>query len=426
MFIENISLALHNLWANKIKTFLTELGIIIGIFSVILIMTLGDTLSLAINTNMQQMGANDVYLMVQTRDKEDDVSLIDGIVFGKNNKKTSLTEDDYISKDMLEMMCEEFKDDIYALNISYNNASGTISSKNENIKVSLTGTSTGFYIENDLEILAGNMFSKEDFDEHKRNVLVSKDFVDEIFGMDYKGVIGKEITPILNNKAQPFTIIGVYKNNSASGMQAMMSNIETIYTPLMTAVELEHNKPNFQMVQVISKVDKDPDILAKKIELFFDNYYRLNRKCFVEAITFTSIMNIVNTLLGTVTMAISLISGISLLVGGIGIMNIMLSNIIERTKEIGTRVSLGASKGDIRAQFLSEAVIICLIGGIVGVTLGIITGVIASNYMGYPTFPSLGAILIALSFSVLVGIFFGLYPANKAANMNPIDALRHE
>lgn len=426
MIIENITLALHNLWANKIKTFLTELGIIIGIFSVILIMTLGDTLSLAINTNMQQMGANDIYLMVSPREEKEDVSKIDGIVFGKNKKKTSLTESDYISKEMLEKMCEEFKDEIHALNISYNKYTGTITEKNNTLNLSLIGTSPGFYIENNLEIVAGKMFSQEDFDEHKRNVIVSKDFIDSLYKENYKDVIGKEISPILNKTSETFTIIGVYKNNSASGMQAKMSNIENIYTPLMTAIDINHDIPSFQMVQVISKVGADSDILAKKIELFFDNYYRLNRKCFVEAITFTSIMNIVNTLLGTVTMAISLISGISLLVGGIGIMNIMLSNIIERTKEIGTRVSLGASSSDIRAQFLSEAVIICLIGGIIGVFLGIITGVIASNYIGYPTFPSVGAIFIALSFSVLVGIFFGLYPANKAANMNPIDALRHD
>ena len=107
-------------------------------------------------------------------------------------------------------------------------------------------------------------------------------------------------------------------------------------------------------------------------------------------------------------------------------MNIMLATIIERTKEIGTRVSLGASKNAIRAQFLTEAVIICLMGGAIGVALGIISGIAASTYMGYPTFPSFDAIIIALSFSVAVGLFFGYYPANKAANMNPIDALRHE
>ena len=426
MFLENILLALHNLKANKIKTFLTELGIIIGIFSVILIMTLGDTLSLAINQNMQTMGANDVYLMVTSKEAEEDISDIDGIIFGKA-PAPEISEDDYLTNEMLLEMCSRFEDEIYALNISNNAGSGTVTNKNNSQSVILTGTSTGYFVTNSIDILAGNMFSENDYNEHKRVAMVSKDFIDDLYEVEYSEVIGKEITVELGGKSETLTIICVYESTSATAMQmSMFMSGSTIYIPLMTSFDINHEEPRFQTVQVISEITTDPDELAGKLETFLKNYYRLNRRADVSAITFTSIMSIVNVLLDTVTMVIAVILGISLLVGGIGIMNIMLATIMERTKEIGTRVSLGASKNAIRAQFLTEAVIICLMGGAIGVALGIISGIAASTYMGYPTFPSFDAIIIALSFSVAVGLFFGYYPANKAANMNPIDALRHE
>jgi putative ABC transport system permease protein len=120
------------------------------------------------------------------------------------------------------------------------------------------------------------------------------------------------------------------------------------------------------------------------------------------------------------------IAGISLLVGGIGVMNIMLVSVTERTREIGTRKALGAKNSSIRAQFLVEAIIICLIGGAIGLVLGVAGGMALTNYMGYPAKPSIGGILLSIGFSVSIGLIFGYVPANKAAKMNPIDALRYE
>ncbi len=130
--------------------------------------------------------------------------------------------------------------------------------------------------------------------------------------------------------------------------------------------------------------------------------------------------------LSTITIAISVIAGIALLVGGIGVMNIMLVSITERTREIGTRKALGAKNSSIRVQFIVEAMIICLIGGVFGIALGVSSGVGLSNLLGYPAVPSVSAIVISLLFSMSIGVFFGYYPASKAAKMNPIDALRYE
>ena len=133
-----------------------------------------------------------------------------------------------------------------------------------------------------------------------------------------------------------------------------------------------------------------------------------------------------DSIIRILTIFIAGVSAISLLVGGIGVMNIMLVSVTERTREIGTRKALGAKNSSIRAQFIVEAIIICLIGGILGLILGITAGVMLSNYLGYPAMPSIGGIVISLVFSMGIGLFFGYFPANKAAQMNPIDALRYE
>ena len=132
------------------------------------------------------------------------------------------------------------------------------------------------------------------------------------------------------------------------------------------------------------------------------------------------------SMLSTVSIAISVIAGISLLVGGIGVMNIMLVSITERTREIGTRKALGATNGSIRLQFITESIVICLLGGFIGIVLGLILAAIATNALGYAAKPSVGGIVFSVTFSILIGVFFGYYPANKAAKLNPIDALRYD
>ena len=140
----------------------------------------------------------------------------------------------------------------------------------------------------------------------------------------------------------------------------------------------------------------------------------------------SSIVDAMTDMMSTITLAISIIAGIALLVGGIGVMNIMLVSITERTREIGTRKALGATNNSIRLQFIVEAIVICIIGGIIGIILGIIMGIVAANLMDAPAVPSISSIIMSLTFSMAIGVFFGYHPANKAAKMDPIEALRYE
>lgn len=212
-------------------------------------------------------------------------------------------------------------------------------------------------------------------------------------------------------------------------MTNMMSSdkdlMTELYIPLITANN-QNKTEGYQYFSVVTKVGVDSVEFAKEIERFFEGYYRNNQNFGVAAFSMESMISAMTDMLGTITLAISVVAGIALLVGGIGVMNIMLVSITERTREIGTRKALGANNASIRVQFIVEAIIICLIGGIIGIILGLMMGTFASKLLGYPAIPSVKSIVISITFSMAIGVFFGYYPANKAAKMNPIDALRYE
>ena len=430
LLVENIILAINGLLSNKMRALLTMLGIIIGIGSVIAIMTVGDSLTLTVSQNMQELGANDVYIVVQPKGSEEELSkLVDGVRYGTIEKNEEMTLSDEISEEMINTLCEKFKDEIYAISVSYTVGSGTAKFNDREANVSVLANSVGYYFSNKLEMIAGTMFSEEDFNERRKVTIVSDKVVNKLFDGDSRRALGNEIIMEVNSISIPFTIVGIYEYQDTSGMSMMMSEDAmptSMFVPLKTGMDLNHEDYVYPYIQIISKVGVDSDELCSKAETFFNQYYKSNINFEVKAFTLGSMISMLTSTMSTITLAISIVAGIALIVGGIGVMNIMLVSITERTREIGTRKALGAKNSSIRTQFIVEAMIICLIGGAIGVALGVTGGMIAANALGAPASPSIKSILISLLFSMAIGVFFGFYPANKAAKMNPIDALRYE
>ena len=395
---ENIVLAINSLLSNKMRALLTMLGIIIGIGSVIAIITVGDSLTLSVSQNMQSMGANDVYVLVQSKDEEEEKSSIDGIRYGTYTTNATVTEDDYLTEEMIKDMCNKFEDDIYAINLQYNAGQTSVNIGKKTANVNANGVSVGYFITNKITLVDGRMFSAEEFSEGKNSIIVSDKCVNKLYDGDTKKALGSVLEVGMGNQVMSFSIVGVYEyqQNYAMGMSlGSGDNVTTdLYMPLKAALNLNHVKHAYPYAQIITKVGTNSDELADRIKTFYEPYYRNNRNAEVTAITMGTMVSMLTDMLSTITLAISIVAGIALVVGGIGVMNIMLVSITERTREIGTRKALGAKNSSIRTQFIVEAMIICLIGGIFGVILGVGGGIIASHLLGYPAKPSISGIII--------------------------------
>ena len=427
---ENIRLALFSLKANKMRSLLTMLGIIIGIASVIAIMTLGDSVTVTVTESMSSIGANNVTVSLQQKtseeDGEDEAST--GIEFGQDEDEQQPTQSDLITSDMLQQFCDTYADSVKAISISEAVGSGEIEEGELTSDISVMGASLGYFAANNITMVEGNYFSDREFDRGGMVALVASQVVDDIFGGDTDAAVGSTIQVAVNDKYYNFVISGVYEqdNDMYSSYSFMWGNQpSTFYIPLRTAQDLNYSS-GFSQLTVLTQGDVNADDFAVETERFFNNLYRNNREFEVTAMSMSSIVGMMEDIMGTITTAIAFIAGIALVVGGIGVMNIMLVSITERTREIGTRKALGAPNSSIRLQFIIESIVICIIGGIFGIILGCIVGMAAAAYVGVSVVPSLQSICISLGFSMAIGIFFGYYPANKAAKLNPIDALRYE
>ena len=233
----------------------------------------------------------------------------------------------------------------------------------------------------------------------------------------------------LDTEYYTYYIVGVYTYDESTWSSDSKEDTRTdLYIPYSTARNQNHTaNDGYQSITLVTTIDTDSDSFADTVESYFNTmYYSKNEDYEVTVSSMSSMIESMTSMIGTIELALAIIAGISLVVGGIGVMNLMLVSITERTKEIGTRKALGATNGSIRLQFITESVVICIIGGLIGIVLGVGLGSIAATYMGYDASVSVSAIGVAVGFSMAIGIFFGYYPANKAAKLNPIDALRYE
>lgn len=423
---ENILLALSGLKSNKMRAFLTMLGIIIGIASVIAIMTVGSSLNTSVTTSMQEMGANNLTVGLKQKSSTEEVTE-DGMRFGAGNRR-SMTSDDYITEEMMDAYLEEYADFIDAISVSESVGSGTAEDGNLSANVNITGVNGGYLEINELTLLAGRSLTERDQEEARKVVLVSDKLVENLFDGDNSAALGSPVDINLNNQYYSYTIVGVYEyeENALFSSESDGDITTDVYLPLEAAKNQNHSEDGYTQFTVVTATGTDNSVFMEQTEYFFNVYYARNENYEVSVTSMESMLESMTEMLSTISIAISIIAGISLLVGGIGVMNIMLVSITERTREIGTRKALGATNGSIRLQFITESIVICLIGGLIGIALGLILGSAAVSVLGYDASASVGSIIFSVVFSMMIGVFFGYYPANKAAKMNPIEALRYE
>lgn len=424
---ENIKLAFSSLMANKMRALLTMLGIIIGIGSVIAIMTISSSLTNAVSTSFQEMGANNITVGLKER-SEDSTTTRSGLNFGSSNKTATMEEEDLITDDMINTLKSQMKNQVDAVAISESLGSGTIKDGSDYANITVEGINADYFAANNIKLLAGRHIKTADLSGSKNVIMVSDKVVENMFDGDMEKALGEKINTNINDVYYSYYIVGIYEYEETGFSSSTDEDITTsAYIPLTTAKNQARSDEGYSQFTVVTSTDvSDVSAFADQIETFFYPYYMGNEDYQITTTTMESMTESMNDMIQTVSIAIAFIAGISLLVGGIGVMNIMLVSITERTREIGTRKALGAKNSSIKLQFITESVILCLVGGIFGIILGFTLGAAAAILLGYAAAVPVTAILVAVGFSMIIGIFFGYYPANKAAKLNPIDALRYE
>ncbi len=431
--VENISMALTSLRSNKMRSLLTMLGIIIGIAAVIAIETVGGSLTGSVTDSMSGMGVGNITVSL-TQKSSDDTSGTSAGVTLRRFMDTTPGADDLISDEMIEEFEVAFADKIDRVELTREAGTATIDKYGDpdtTISASLTGTTpeTLQTKEEDTPILAGRWLT--DADEGKYLCVVSEKFVQQAIGTTNADAVGARVVLTVNGNPCAFYVAGVYKYvedeyASLFGAQDDDSIQTTIYIPLETARVLTGADEGYQNITVVTATGVDVTSFVDVVGDYFASYYTRNDTWTASASSISSLVESMTEMLDTISLGISAIAAISLLVGGIGVMNIMTVSVTERTREIGTRKALGAPSSAIRLQFITESIVLCAIGGVIGVILGVSMGSWLSSLIGFAAKPSLSAIVIAVGFSMGIGVFFGYYPANKAAKLDPIDALRYE
>lgn len=424
MFLkENIFLAIAGLKSNKIRALLTMLGIIIGIGSVIAIVSIGNALTSTVTDTMATLGANNILVSV-TKSDADDMSVIRG---GSQNAK--IDDNDLISMDQVNAFQEKYADQIADVSLSQSGGQGKAQDGRLYANVNVTGVNTGYRSINDVKLSKGRFLNDRDVEQMRKVAVVSDKFVSNMF----KGntdPLGQEINVYVGDEVNSYLIIGVYKYEQTAmtmgGGATSDKDLSTeLYIPVTVAKETADNQ-NFQQFMVKTNATVDAATFTSIADKYFQKLYASNNSYKCSVINMESMLSSATDMLNTISIAIAAIAAIALLVGGIGVMNIMLVSVTERTREIGTRKALGARSSFIKMQFIVESIIICVIGGIIGVLFGILLAEVGVHLLGATLVISVPVVLISVGFSMLIGVFFGYYPANKAAKLDPIEALRYE
>ncbi|QXE91944.1 ABC transporter permease [Geomonas subterranea] len=404
---QSLLIALRALRVNKMRALLTMLGIIIGIAAVIAMVAIGAGASKMISDQISSIGSNLLLVLPG--------SVTSGGMRSGSGGTQTLTYDDARA---IKAECPSVG--AVAPNVR---GSGQVVYGNQNWSTVVYGVTPEMVDVRDWTIVGGRNITQSDVDGATKNCLIGQTVADNLFGGT--DPVGK----IIRIKKIPFAVVGVLgrKGQSPQGQD----QDDVIYVPLRTAQRklLGSQFPN--VVGSIMVQAKDAEVLDKaqdEVTELLNQRHRIgpNREVDYTIRNLSELLAVTEQSSKVMSILLGAVASISLVVGGIGIMNIMLVSVTERTREIGIRIAIGAKKRDILLQFLTEAVLLTTCGGLIGMLLGVAGAKLVASLIGWPTLVSVNTIIIAFAFSAGVGVFFGFYPARKAAALNPIDALRYE
>ena len=403
MYKESFLMAWASLVANKLRSLLTMLGIIIGVAAVIALVSIGNGVKQDIENSISSLGSN-LLVVLPGAPRTPGARPSQGSM-----KSLKISDYEAIAK------LEGVKAASPMTNGSY-----VVIYQNKNWTTSVAGVNSNFQDVNNWTMTSGRFFSDKNVQNRERVAVVGQTVVKNLFADE--DPVGKEIRV----KNIPFRVIGVLKSKGNGTMGNDQD--DTVLIPYTTSMERVEGIDYLRMVYVVAKDDEGIDRLQADIENLLrvrhnikdtnlDDFNIQNMKSIMETVAQTT---------GTFTLFLGAVAAISLVVGGIGIMNIMLVSVTERTREIGVRKALGATYSVIVTQFLIEAIVISLMGGFIGIAFGIGASKVIGMVSGMSTVVSVPTIIMSFAFSMAIGLIFGIYPARKAAKLNPIDALHYE
>ncbi|MCD4670260.1 MAG: ABC transporter permease [Actinomycetia bacterium] len=409
---ENVKIAFKSLYINKSRSILTMLGIIIGVGAVVAVLAIGDGAEQSVLQSVQEMGSN---LITITPGGEKDE---EGPPMMRDKEERLLAEGELKMEDVKAIEGEATLINEISPMIS---GSSTVSYQDKNSQVTVSASTEKIVKLQNFQINEGLFYSSSDVANSSSVAVLGPTVADDIFGK--RDPMGK----IIKIDGKNFTVIGITEPRGADIRGMDQDN--TIYIPVTTAQTKLYGSDSFDMIIAQAQSEEVIDEACSEIEEILRAEHNIGSG---DSDDFSvrnqsQMVDMVDTILGIFTITLSSIAAISLLVGGIGIMNIMLVSVTERTREIGIRKAVGAKNRDILVQFLTESVALSITGGAIGIgfailitiIIGMVTTLISAVITPYP-------IILAISFSTAIGLTFGIYPAMRAARLNPIDALRHE
>ena len=403
-----LRVALGALTRHKTRSFLTMLGVVIGVGAVIALVAAGEGAQAQVVSQFESLGSN---LLT--------VSPFTSFSFSRGGLQTSTTDLTMADVEAVEALASSV-----ALVAPSYSANGTMTYEGQTTSASITGVTAGYAVVNNWALARGRFITAEDNENLAMVVVLGPSLVEELFGSEQANPIGETVR--INR--QNYKVVGVLESKGTSGM---MGQDNAAMMPLRTAQVKLGGAGTTQISSISLQVRsaEEMDLAQAQVTAILrarhglesgaaDDFRVQNQADILSSVSETS---------STFTTLLASIAAISLLVGGIGIMNIMLVSVTERTREVGLRKAVGAKRGDILLQFLTEAVALSGIGGLLGVGLGVAGAQVITPLLGGTEALVTGeSVILALAVSLAIGVFFGLYPANRAASLNPIDALRYE